>query len=223
MTEKDLGARYDLHSHTLFSDGVLVPAEHVRRAQMTGYAGLAITDHCDYTNVEHLVKNLLAVKEQERDGIDVYVGAELTHVPPAKIDALAVKAKKLGAEFVVVHGETLVEPVEEGTNHAAVESEHVDVLAHPGLLSPEDAAIAAENGVALELSTRAGHCLANGHVASLARKAGALLLLNTDAHGPGDFVGQGQAYRVARGAGLTEKEAAKVVCDNPREFLKRLG
>lgn len=222
MTESALGARYDFHSHTFFSDGVLVPAEHVRRAQMTGYAGLAITDHCDYTNVDYLVKNLLNVKEQARDGIDVYVGVELTHVPPAKIAALAEKAKKLGAELVVVHGETLVEPVEEGTNHAAVTSEHVDLLAHPGLLSPEDAALAAENSVALELSTRTGHCLANGHVAGLARTAGALLLVNTDAHGPGDFVDQEQAYRVALGSGLSEKEAAKTLCDNPREFLKKI-
>ena len=35
---------------------------------------------------------------------------------------------------VVVHGETLVEPVEPGTNRAAVSCPEVDILAHPGCL-----------------------------------------------------------------------------------------
>jgi histidinol phosphatase-like PHP family hydrolase len=40
-------AMIDLHTHTLFSDGELVPAELARRADRLGYRWLAITDHVD--------------------------------------------------------------------------------------------------------------------------------------------------------------------------------
>ena len=65
---------------------------------------------------------------------------------------------------MVVHGETLVEPVEEGTNHEAIMA-GVDILAHPGLISEEDVRLAKERKVLLEISARKGHSLSNGHVA----------------------------------------------------------
>ena len=42
----------DLHTHTLYSDGELIPAELWRRAQVKGYRYLAITDHVDASNFE---------------------------------------------------------------------------------------------------------------------------------------------------------------------------
>ena len=37
--------RADLHTHSIFSDGELIPAELVRRAQALGHDAIAITDH----------------------------------------------------------------------------------------------------------------------------------------------------------------------------------
>ena len=37
----------DLHMHSTFSDGELIPAEVVSRALHAGYTHLAITDHAD--------------------------------------------------------------------------------------------------------------------------------------------------------------------------------
>ncbi|MDP4230934.1 MAG: histidinol phosphate phosphatase domain-containing protein, partial [Bacteroidota bacterium] len=62
-------------------------------------------------------------------------GVELTHLPARAIAEAAKRAKDLGAWIVVVHGETIVEPVEKGTNLAAVQSPDVDILAHPGLMT----------------------------------------------------------------------------------------
>ena len=42
----------DLHTHSLYSDGELIPAELWRRAQVKGYRYLAITDHVDASNFE---------------------------------------------------------------------------------------------------------------------------------------------------------------------------
>ncbi len=45
----------DLHTHSSFSDGELIPSELVRRAFVLGYTAIAITDHVDYTNIEHIL------------------------------------------------------------------------------------------------------------------------------------------------------------------------
>ncbi len=159
----------DLHTHTIFSDGELIPSELVRRAEVLGYTAIGITDHVDYTNIEHVLTCVSKAKYLE-DVLDirVLVGVEITHVPPQKIGPLAILARKLGAEIVVVHGETPAEPVRPGTNRAALEA-RVDILAHPGFITLEEAELARENDVCLEITSRSGHNITNGHVARMAR------------------------------------------------------
>ncbi len=137
-------------------------------------------------------------------------GVEITHVPTEKMWKMITKVKDLGAELVVVHGETLVEPVESGTNKAALNNPQVDILAHPGLISAEEAELAKENGVYLEISARHGHYLSNGHVARISRKAGAKLLLNSDLHAPGDFLTEEFAHSILAGAGLDHEEVKRI-------------
>jgi histidinol phosphatase-like PHP family hydrolase len=193
----------DLHTHSIWSDGELIPAELVQRASAVGVTVLAITDHVDHSNLDTVVPALarFASAMARLGHLTVLPGCELTHVPPAGIADLAKKARALGAKLVVVHGETVVEPVPAGTNQAALLAD-VDILAHPGLVTEEEVKLAAKKGVALEISARKGHSLANGRVAALAQKHGAALVLNTDAHGPGDLIGADFARVVALAAGL---------------------
>lgn len=201
----------DLHTHTIFSDGELIPSELVRRAVIHGYEAIAITDHADYTNIEQVVGVANKAKYLEREwDIKILSGVELTHVPPRKIAPLARKAKDLGAEIVVVHGETISESVEAGTNAVSAACEYVDILAHPGLITEKDARTAAENNVCLEITARNGHSRTNGHVARLALYVGATLLLNTDTHTPQNLITQENAMKIAIGAGLTETAAKEV-------------
>jgi len=81
--------------------------------------------------------------------------------------------------------------------------------------------LAAKAGICLEISTRKGHSLGNGHVAVLARKHGAALVINTDTHSPADLVSREFARRVARGAGLTEAETSKAF-RNSEEIVRRV-
>jgi len=214
--------RVDLHSHTIFSDGEVIPDELARRAMVLGHEALAITDHVDMTNVEFVVTNLVKAAELCEDYIRVIPGVEITHVPPGKIAAVAKAAKGFGAGWVVVHGETVTEPVTPGTNRAAVECADVDLLAHPGLLSAADAATAADSGVYIEISGRRGHSITNGHVVNTARIAGAEMLVNSDAHAPGDLMDLETARIVALGAGLDEDEAHRALHTNPQLVLRRL-
>lgn len=197
----------DLHTHTFFSDGELVPAELVRRASVAGYKALAITDHADQSNTEWLLSHLIGVVDElgAANNMQVLAGVELTHVPPKMLAAATRFARDKGAEIIVVHGETIVEPVMEGTNRAAIEA-GVDILSHPGLITPEDVQLAAEKGVYLEVTTRKGHSLTNGHVVKLALQYGAKLVIDNDAHGPGDLMSADMSHKVALGAGLTEEQ-----------------
>ncbi len=131
-------------------------------------------------------------------------------MPPTQLGPMVAQARALGAALVVVHGETLMEPVAPGTNRAGLEAE-IDILAHPGLLSREEAELAAQRGIMLEISARAGHSLANGHVAALARQVGAGLVLNTDSHSPGNYITRERAYQIAQGAGLSLEECHQML------------
>lgn len=210
--------------HSLFSDGELLPSELARRAANLNHEVIAITDHVDYSNVEQIPQIQKAIDDINANwNIKVVLGAEVTHVPTESIDGVAKKAKDLGAQIVVVHGETLNEPVIEGTNYAAVNSEYVDILGHPGLITYEEAQIAKENRIYLEISARNGHCLGNGHVANIATEVGNKLLVNTDTHSPDNLITFEKSYEIALGAGLSKKEAMAAIVDNPRELLKSKG
>jgi histidinol phosphatase-like PHP family hydrolase len=201
----------DLHTHTLFSDGALVPAEHLRRFEELGYEAVAITDHADSSNMDFVIPRIVRAAEDLNpySRTRLIPGIELTHVPPAMIGKLTEKARQLGALVVVAHGETPVEPVLPGSNRAALEA-GVDLLAHPGLISEDDARLAAEKNILLELSARKGHCLTNGHVARMAMLTGAGLSVNADAHDPGDFMTPERARTVALGAGLNEEQYERI-------------
>jgi histidinol phosphatase-like PHP family hydrolase len=222
----DENVRIDLHTHSFFSDGALLPSEMLRRVQVLGYGVLAITDHADASNVDELLHRLNHFFREGMEGFTVTFlpGVELTHVPPVQIARVARRARQLGARVVVVHGETPAEPVCPGTNRAAVECPDVDILAHPGFLTEKEAALAATNGVALELTSRGGHNVTNGHVVHVARLAGARLVVNTDTHAPSDMMGQERARLVALGAGLNEREAHTALVSNAWQIVsKALG
>lgn len=215
---------YDFHTHTFLSDGELSPVELIRRARVNGYTAIAVTDHVGLWDQERVLEVLVRECEMasREMGILAIPGVELTHVPRQKIQEAARRAKTLGAGIVVVHGETVVEPVEEGTNRAALECPEVDVLAHPGLLTEEDARLAAQRGIFLELSARKGHSLTNGHVARLALSVGARLVVNSDAHAPEDLLTPLRAGQVAQGAGLAGPETTMALLTNPQSLLGRL-
>jgi histidinol phosphatase-like PHP family hydrolase len=215
--------RCDFHTHTTMSDGELLPMELIRRAAAADHRAIAITDHASFSNIEWILESVSKDCEKaDAWGIEAIPGVELTHVPVKYIDQAVRRSRKAGAEVIVVHGETMVEPVERGTDHAAVSNPEVDILAHPGMIALDDVELAVKNDVFLEISCRKGHSLSNGHVALLAREAGADLLVNTDTHSPGELSSMEFANTVARGAGMLPEEVRRALVANPERLLKRL-
>jgi predicted metal-dependent phosphoesterase TrpH len=70
---------YDFHTHTLLSDGELLPTELLRRMHVLGYTVVGITDHVDASNID---ETLAALRRVERSahlmGIRLLCGVEIT-------------------------------------------------------------------------------------------------------------------------------------------------
>jgi len=215
---------YDFHTHTFHSDGVLSPIELIRRASVKGYSAIAITDHVALGSLGRVIKEISGDCALARTYWDILAipGVELTHVPPQAISELAKKAKEMGAWLVIVHGESPVEPVEKGTNLAAVQSPYVDILAHPGLITAEEASLAAQNNIFLELTARGGHSTTNNHVASVGQKAKARLLVNSDAHDESDLLTPSLVESILSQANLNPRQHPQILHRNPKLLIEKV-
>ncbi len=215
--------RADFHSHSLLSDGVASPRAMWEGAEALAHRALALTDHLSLEDPAPLLDRLRReARALEGGGIVPIVGVELTRLPPRRIATVARAARRAGAEIVIVHGETLMEPVPPGTNRAALESGAVDVLAHPGLLAPGDAALARANSVALEISGRRVHSLTNGHVVREALRAGAELVVDSDAHAVDQLIPLEMARKIALGAGVPPTRLERVLVTAPDRLVRRI-
>jgi putative hydrolase len=212
----------DLHTHTVLSDGELLPSELARRAHVAGHSAIALTDHVDHSNIGAVITGLVRVSKVLNRCWDIFVipGVEITHAPLETFAELTRYARRKGAKIVIGHGESPVEPVIPGTNAAAIAA-GVDILAHPGFISEADASLAAKKGVYLEITARKGHSEANRHVFEAAAGAGAGLVLNTDTHSPEDILTPEKINEILRP--LTDKEEARAaILRNSEDIVRKL-
>jgi histidinol phosphatase-like PHP family hydrolase len=215
---------YSLHCHSLLSDGFLLASEVAVRYAAAGYKVIAITDHVDYSNIKSTVKAILEFVQNwpKNSQIKVLPGIELTHLPLEQFKPLAEYARSQGIKVIVAHGETLVEPVIKGTNRAALEAD-IDILAHPGLISEEEAKLAKQKNIFLEITSRKGHCDTNGHVVEVALKFGAKLIINNDSHAPEDITAPEDLIKVGLKSGLSQEEIDRIYQDVERFIKKKEG
>jgi histidinol phosphatase-like PHP family hydrolase len=216
----------DLHCHSTLSDGTLSVAEMVAAAEQRGYHALAITDHVspgdDHRERAQRVRAEVA-RFASLTPVQLYAGVEVTEYEPRDIHRIAEEVKAAGAQLVVVHGECLMHFVAPGTNAAAVRSDAVDILAHPGLLSEEDATTASRTGVFLELSGALHHSYANGHVYRVARNANAAVVVDSDAHDAESLLTEQKVNAIVRGAGASASYVQRIVNDMAPALLVRLA
>jgi len=214
-------ARFDFHSHTFLTDGTTSATDMWLHADRLGHRVLAITDHVSLDDPRPLLNRLRSEAAAFEAGpLIPLIGVEISMVPPSRIAGVARAARRAGAQIVIVHGESPVEPVPIGTNHAAIDCRDVDLLAHPGILAPEDAELARAHGTFLELSGRRGHSLANGHVARVALEAGADLVVDSDAHSPEQLMAIELARKVAIGSGLRVEAVQRALSEAPRRLAE---
>jgi len=200
-----------------------LPIESLRRAHVFGNEVFAITDHASASTLD-LIPNVVKDCElaTKHWGIIAIPGIELTHVPEGAMDELIQQSIDLGAVIIVIHGETISEPVEKGTNLRASKNKNVDILAHPGMLTIEEAENCKKNNIFVEITANNYHALTNGHVAKIGKKVGVDFIQNTDTHSPQDMFTYEQGEQVLLGAGLTPEEVNKTLQGNVRKLLTRI-
>ncbi|HBU08187.1 MAG TPA: PHP domain-containing protein [Candidatus Omnitrophica bacterium] len=213
---------YDLHIHSLLSDGVLLPSEIARRYEEKGYQIIAITDHGDYSNIKTNTQAIIEFCQNwpKDSKIKVLPGVELTHIPLEQFLPLTKFAREAGIKIIIGHGESPVEPVTIGTNRAALLAD-INILAHPGNISAADALLAKEKGVFLEITTRRGHSQGNSHIVEIARKTGANLVIDNDSHKPEDILSINDLKNIALSAGLSQDEITRIYAAE-KKFLEML-
>jgi putative hydrolase len=213
---------YNLHTHSLLSDGCLLPSEIAVRYLAAGYKVVAITDHVDYSNIDSVIPAILKfTRNWPKDSkIKVLPGVELTHLPLGQFSSMVKYCRKKGIKIIVGHGQTTAEPVFQGTNRAAIEA-GVDILAHPGYISDDDAKLAKARGVFLEITSRDSHNRTNSFVVKQALKFKAKMILNHDSHDPEDIISPAQLKRVGIKAGLTASQVASIYKDTAK-FLEKI-
>jgi len=209
---------FDLHTHSLLSDGELLPSELARRFEDKGYKAIAITDHVDVSNIKMVVPAIVEFcKKWPKNRIKVLAGIELTHIPFEHFAPLINYARKKGIKIIVAHGQTISEPVISGTNALALHND-IDILAHPGYITKEEVLLAKQKNIFLEITFRSSHSLTNQHVLKLARDCGAKLILNSDSHECEDILSLDQRSSNCLKLGLAIDEIRKIEQDTA-EFI----
>jgi DNA polymerase (family 10) len=197
----------ELHAHTDASDGWMTIDELAQCAKERGFHTVAVTDHsrssaqANGLSPERLRRHIDAVREadQRLEGIRILAGSEVDILADGRLDYDDELLAELDLVVASPHSALRQEP-EAATRRlvAAIRHPLVHVLGHPtgrminrreGMHPDIDALVeaAVEHGTALEINANPYRLdLRDVHVRA-AVNAGALVSVNTDAHGPEHF------------------------------------
>jgi DNA polymerase (family 10) len=220
--------RGDLHSHTVASDGRATITEMAEAARERGYAYLAVTDHSathgfgNHVTPDELKRQIERVAEVEAklEGITVLSGTETNVLPDGSVDYEDDLLAQLDWVVASVHTSFRM-PEAEMTKRIVTALEHplVDALGHPtGRMIGRREGYAVDVDKVIEAAVRTGTFLeinANPNRRDLddvyargAAKAGAKLVIDSDAHGPETLANMRYGVATARRAWLTADDVA---------------
>jgi DNA polymerase (family X) len=220
--------RGDLHCHTTISDGRNTLEQMAEAAQNRGYAYLAVTDHSashgfgDHVTPGRLEERIGEVRQLNSgvQGFRLLAGSEVNIMPDGSLDYEDDLLRELDWVMASVHtsfkmsGRAMTERV-----ITAIESPLVDCIGHlTGRLinrrDPYDvdvervAEAAARTGTMLEINGNPNRRDLSERHARLAAEAGAMICVNTDAHGTDTLGNVVYGLATARRAWLTADQVA---------------
>lgn len=229
----------DLHVHTHASDGQQTIEEMVAAARRMGLHYLAITDHSQHLSIAHgltvarLMKQLDVIDRlnDELRGFTVLKGAEVDILSDGNLDLPDSALARLDVVIGAVHSQLQL-PRAKQTERVlrAMESRYFTLLAHPScrLLGERDACEldldavirqAQQRGCYLELNAQPQRMDLSDRYCRLAKEAGVLVCINSDAHRASDFGWLDNGVGYARRAWLAK---ADVLNTRPLPELRRL-
>jgi DNA polymerase (family 10) len=199
--------RCDLHLHTNASDGRLTLEQLVAEVQARGYSHMAVTNHSEALYIANgldearLAEQIQAIEHlnQQLEGFRVLAGTEADLLGEGRVDVPPKLREQLDIVIGSVHSGFRQDP-QAMTERliAALAGGQVDILGHPtgrlllgrsGYPVDIEALIeaAVEYEVALEVNANPHRLDLSDVHCRLAIERGALLAINTDAHGAEDL------------------------------------
>ncbi|MDH3584650.1 MAG: DNA polymerase/3'-5' exonuclease PolX [Phycisphaerae bacterium] len=210
----------ELHAHTVASDGLWSIEELANAAKARGFHTVAVTDHSRAQAVangldeKRLIRHIEDVRAADKkiSGIRILAGSEVDILSDGKMDYSDKILSQLDLVVASPHM-ALSQDDAKATKRLlrAIENPYVHIIGHPtgrlinrrAGLQPDMAKLiqaAAETGTALEINAHHWRLDLRDTHARAAIEAGALLAINTDAHGPGDLDHLGFGILTARRA-----------------------
>jgi DNA polymerase (family 10) len=222
--------RGDLHCHTTLSDGRNSLEEMAEAARARGYAYLAITDHSashgfgNHVTPEQLAQRIEEIRELNKSlkskRFRVLAGSEVNIHTDGSLDYDDVLLAELDWVIASIHTSFRMKP-KELTARVVAACEHplVDCIGHPtgrmiGRREPYDidieaiAEAAARTGTMIEINGNPNRRDLSERNARLAAELGAMICVNTDAHGADTLANMVYGIATARRAWLTAKQVA---------------
>ncbi|MXV76352.1 PHP domain-containing protein [Candidatus Poribacteria bacterium] len=218
--------RGDLHAHTDSSDGRNTLQEIVAAAKAEGLEYFAITDHSVSSTVangldqKRLLEQVKQVREldAEVEGITVLAGSEVDIRRSGTLDFPDEILAQLDIVVASVHSHfNLTEAEMTKRIVHAIEHPFVNIIGHPTgrmlgyrpgypLNLEEVIAAAAENNTVLEINGSPSRLDLDPRFVRMAKDAGVLLAVNTDAHAIRQLAHRHSGLNVARRGWLTKAE-----------------
>ena len=218
--------RGDLHAHTDWSDGRNTLHEMVAAAKAEGLEYFAITDHSVSSTVangldqKRLLEQVKQVREldAEIEGITILAGSEVDIRRSGTLDFPDEILAQLDIVVASVHSHfNLTEAEMTKRMIRAIENPFVNIIGHPTgrmlghrpmypLNLEEVIASAAENDTVLEINGSPSRLDLDPQFVRMAKNAGVLLAVNTDAHAIDRLVHRHSGLNVARRGWLTKTE-----------------
>lgn len=218
--------RGDLHAHTDWSDGRNTLQEIVAAAKAEGLEYFAITDHSVSSTVangldqKRLLEQVKQVREldAEIEGITLLAGSEVDIRRSGTLDFPDEILVQLDIVVASVHSHfNLTEAEMTKRIVRAIEHPFVNIIGHPTgrmlgrrpmypLNLEEVIAAAAENGTVLEINGSPSRLDLDSRFVRMAKDAGVLLAVNTDAHAIRQLAHRHSGLNVARRGWLTKTD-----------------
>jgi DNA polymerase (family 10) len=220
--------RGDLHSHTIASDGHNTIGEMARAARDRGYEYLAITDHSashgfgNDVSPGELRRQIELVHEANEsiEGIELLAGSEVNILPDGSLDY---DDELLGQlDWIIASMHTSFRMSEQAMTErmiTAIEHPLVDAIGHPTgrLIQRREPyaidlyavyAAAARTGTMLEINANPDRRDLSDVQARAAARAGATILIDSDAHRIATLANMRWGVATARRAWLTNEQVA---------------